>query len=634
MFAVRFNCVRKRQRWVGVLLAGIAAFAGGRAASAQEGDAERAPAVEGQVYDHRGGGTADVEVSLLPAIADDSTPPVGAARTNQYGDFAIYNDEPLSGSFTVVFRKPGYAETRRDIEIVPGELPPFVDILLPGSVALRGTVLRVDGGAPCEGATVRLESGGRDWSVKTAPDGTYLIESILPGSGVVTVEAKGLGRERKSVESLQDGKPLEFRLGPDKVCTIRIGDWRGKPIQGVRLTAYDDRLHDRWFGESDKDGVVVLRGLHREAAELRVQLSHPDYVSDSGPNREILLPGDARESEHVQSLLTAGKVGGKVVDADGERPLQGVRVTVGVGMNPALPRTWTDFDGAFLIGGVPPGPTIVTTYLRGYAPELKSIKITPEAPVTVAFTMQASKEAGGTVANAEGKPVAGAYVFATSWRGHEALGVQALTDDQGRFAMDTIPQDEFAVAAQAAGMEMLEDQTITPGKMNHRFEMKARSKAPGPAVTLKTGEAFPDLELVTADGKPLKTSDLRGKFVLIDFWATWCGPCVAEIPHLVKLNEALGERADFAMINISVDEERDSAKVRKLIKQRKMNWAHVYGKDSGAQKASDACGVSFLPTKFLIAPDGTLKTTDLHGATMIEAIGKFLSAQRDAAPTP
>ena len=83
-----------------------------------------------------------------------------------------------------------------------------------------------------------------------------------------------------------------------------------------------------------------------------------------------------------------------------------------------------------------------------------------------------------------------------------------------------------------------------------REEMSSfRKNAPG------AGEVAPPIEATTLDGKPLKLDDFKGKYVLLDFWATWCGPCIGEIPQLQAVHDAFGKDERFAILSLSVDEK-------------------------------------------------------------------------------
>lgn len=626
------NCVGKRAvrsvLWIGVLVAGGV----GVRLPAQDKTADRVPVVEGQVLDHRGSGVADVAVRLIVKDADEASAPIAEGTTNRYGDFAIHHAEALSGSYVLDFSKEGYTRTRRDVEIKSGGRPPFVDLILAGGMTFGGQVVDGSNGAPVAGARVRIEAGGRDWNTVTGADGTFSLEQVLPDPGALTVKAEGFARYKRVFDSLDASEPMRIKLGPERRCRLIIMDWRGDPVAGVGVTCRDDHLKEQWSGTSDAKGAVTLRGLSPESSSLRVRLTHARYVSDDWFNRKVSLPEGVRASEHTLTLLTAGSVRGRITEAGSGDPLQGVRVMVGADMNRPQPRGWTDFDGTYTIRGVPPGDTIVTTYLRGHAPELYRTKVKPNEASTVDLAMRRSKVAAGVVVDGEGRPVSGASVLATRWRGHSTLGVQAMTDEQGRFGFDTIPVDTFLVAVYATGYEPLDDQVITPGRTDHRLVLVRLAAAQGGASSgPKVGDAFPAVDLVTLDGKPLKFSDLKGKTVLVDFWATWCGPCVAEIPDLVRLHEAYGKRDDFVMINVSIDMDGSEKAVRRFVKKKKMDWAQVFGSKAGAQKLAEACGVTYVPRKLLVGPGGKVLLTELDGSTLKKTIAKYLEAP-DAEP--
>ena len=136
---------------------------------------------------------------------------------------------------------------------------------------------------------------------------------------------------------------------------------------------------------------------------------------------------------------------------------------------------------------------------------------------------------------------------------------------------------------------------------------------------LNIGQMAPVFEATDIDGKPVSLAGLRGKVVLIDFWATWCGPCRGEFPHLRRVHEKFaGER--FIMLSISLDEDCDKA--RNMIEKENLAWTQVCeGEWSGSQIAQ-LYNVMGIPSTWLIAPDGRIANKDLREHDLDKAIGE------------
>ncbi len=109
----------------------------------------------------------------------------------------------------------------------------------------------------------------------------------------------------------------------------------------------------------------------------------------------------------------------------------------------------------------------------------------------------------------------------------------------------------------------------------------------------------PDFTLTDAAGKEVKLSDYRGKVVLLNFWATWCGPCTLEIPWFVEFEQEYKSKG-FEVIGVSMDEEGWKA-IKPYIAERKINYRILLGNDSVTQLYG---GVDSLPTTFIIDRDG------------------------------
>jgi peroxiredoxin len=115
------------------------------------------------------------------------------------------------------------------------------------------------------------------------------------------------------------------------------------------------------------------------------------------------------------------------------------------------------------------------------------------------------------------------------------------------------------------------------------------------------GKPAPDFEATALDGKPFKLSSLRGKVVLVDFWAKWCAPCVAELPNIKKLHDQYS--AD-GLVVVSVSFDRDADAARKFTADKQMTWTQIWAEKASKGPLAELYGVSPIPATFLIGPDG------------------------------
>jgi len=155
-------------------------------------------------------------------------------------------------------------------------------------------------------------------------------------------------------------------------------------------------------------------------------------------------------------------------------------------------------------------------------------------------------------------------------------------------------------------------------------------KAPVPAVRARggpeVGQEAPGFEIKTTDDKTIKLADYRGKYVLLDFWATWCGPCRGETPNLKAVYEQFGKREDFVMIGLSLDQEKE--KPIAYAKEKGTQWIDGFlgGEDKDGVAAK--YGVRGIPSIWLIGPDGKVTARGLRGERILEAVKKALGEKK------
>lgn len=135
------------------------------------------------------------------------------------------------------------------------------------------------------------------------------------------------------------------------------------------------------------------------------------------------------------------------------------------------------------------------------------------------------------------------------------------------------------------------------------------------------GVVAPDFEATTLAGNPFKLAELRGKVVLLDFWAKWCAPCVAELPNIRKLHDRYAE-SGLVVVGISFDRSADEA--RAYVTDNHMEWIQVFAEKADKSPLADLYGVSAIPATYLIGPDGKVVARDLRGAELLDAVQKEL----------
>lgn len=354
------------------------------------------------------------------------------------------------------------------------------------------------------------------------------------------------------------------------------------------------------------------------------------------PARKAPAPAAPRPAYEVRGTLQGASQGTKVFVVDSQD-----------GRSTRLDSTTVDARGQFTLRGTVPEPAV---YYLGVEqkPELLAVPLAAGARLSV--TGNAAELAG---AEAKGTPEAEAlaalqrarfenarksmelrqrYRGAADEATRAALAreaaelnarLAALTRQLARrpsylapFAALSLLGDE----AQAAFLDSVTAvyQKIQPASRYTQALLARRALQRATAV----GALAPDIQLAGVDGKVVPLSSLRGKYVLIDFWASWCAPCRAENPSAVRLYDAYHSKG-FEIYGVSLDQDR--AKWQQAIQADGLRWTQVSDLRGWQSVAGQAYGVQAVPTTVLIDPQGRIVAKNLRGAALERKVAALLN---------
>jgi peroxiredoxin len=190
------------------------------------------------------------------------------------------------------------------------------------------------------------------------------------------------------------------------------------------------------------------------------------------------------------------------------------------------------------------------------------------------------------------------------------LYTQVLDNDKkGEELMQQLKKD-FPDSRQAKSV----DQILASMKQQEESKKIQRS--------LAEGTKFPDFNEKDLAGKPLSVANYKGKVVLVDFWATWCGPCVGELPNVLKAYEKHHDKG-FEIIGISLDS--DESKLKNFIKDKNVTWQQYFDGLGWKSKLGTKYGVNSIPATYLLDGEGKIIGKNLRGEALEEAVGKALA---------
>jgi thiol-disulfide isomerase/thioredoxin len=243
----------------------------------------------------------------------------------------------------------------------------------------------------------------------------------------------------------------------------------------------------------------------------------------------------------------------------------------------------------------------------GFASALDGAFETQERSVCRALSPELRSRVHGVVLDASGQPVAGAVVgepgSADPGAGDPALR-SAKSGDDGRFDL-FLPEGEQPIVVDASGRRF-EGAVTLEGPTDLEVEIRLPEAGQGGELTeVSRGELMaPEIESEDLAGNPIKLSDYRGKFVIVNFWATWCEPCITEWPQFDQLAKRLGDRDDVVILAVSIDEDREL--IRPFLDRMSLLETQVGVVWDPTQEIHRAYGSEKIPDTFFVDEQGRL----------------------------
>ena len=136
------------------------------------------------------------------------------------------------------------------------------------------------------------------------------------------------------------------------------------------------------------------------------------------------------------------------------------------------------------------------------------------------------------------------------------------------------------------------------------------------------GAVAPDFTMTDTTGKEVSLHDFKGKYVLVDFWASWCGPCRAENPNVLKNYNANKDKG-FTVLGVSLDHAGAKDKWLKAIHDDHLTWTQVSDLQDWQNTAAKLYSVQLIPQNFLIGPDGKIVARNLRGDDLSNELSKL-----------
>jgi thiol-disulfide isomerase/thioredoxin/uncharacterized GH25 family protein len=512
-------------------------------------------------------------------------------------------------------------------------------------------------------------------------DGTYAIEAERTDvSYRVRIEARGYRTVMS--DAARAGMPdptFDFRLEAAPPLEGRVIDSSGQPVKDARVyLATHSQTLNNWPNDTNRTSdsqKVLTSGQGRFSFPAQFERYAVVAVHDRGyaevPREPSEQPGDL-------TLKSWARIEGRLIHAGQPVPLAWINFVPVRLRTESLPHIQdqfavkTDRDGRFAFPRVPPVKSYVRAQLsvwRDYpisSSQMVPLDLQPGEHAQVDLGGDGTVVKGRVVLSGDAAPKIDVHK-SLNWLLRQAPGVEPPAEvrsfglsaregwnnawtatPEGLAFLETLHsysvvldrEGRFLISGVAAGDYDLALRLYEPpehgclvspvGSRIVRFQLTSdQAKAAGldlgdinvsVALGPRTGEVAPDFEVVTFSGETVKLSSLRGRYVLLDFWATWCGPCVAGLPALGRLHDMFGADTRLTVLGLNLDD--DPAEAKGFLEARKLPWPQGYlgHRAVGNDDILSRFAISSIPEYILIGPDGKL----IHRGDELDKIAEIL----------